>query len=166
MEQALEELQAKQVVKNYMWWSMGAGLIPVPFIDLAAVSGVQLKMLKDISELYGIEFSQNKGKSIVTALIGSVVPNSLSFGMVGSMLKAIPGIGTVLGTASFSIFAGAATYAIGKVFIQHFESGGTFLNFNPTEVKEYFAELYKEGQNIAKDMKADKEVKEEKEIKK
>jgi uncharacterized protein (DUF697 family) len=147
-----KELVAKKIVKNYMWWSMGAGLIPVPFVDLAAVSGVQLKMLKDMSDVYEINFSENKGKSIVSALLGSIVPNSLSVGNVGSLLKMVPIIGTVLGGVSMSLFSGAATYAIGKIFIQHFEAGGTFLDFNPITVKEYFHTLFVEGQTVAKEM--------------
>jgi uncharacterized protein (DUF697 family) len=147
-----KEQIAQNIVKNYMWWSMGAGLIPVPFVDLAAVSGVQLKMLKDMSDVYDIKFSENKGKSIVSALLGSIVPNSLSVGNMGSLLKMVPLIGSVLGGLSMSLFSGAATYAIGKVFIQHFEAGGTFLDFNPITVKEYFHTLYAEGKTIAKDI--------------
>jgi hypothetical protein len=33
--------------------------------------------------------------------------------------------------------AGAATYAIGRAFIQHFVSGGTLLDFNPPDYKEF-----------------------------
>lgn len=143
---------AQKLVKNYMWFSMGAGLIPVPFIDLATISGVQLKMLCDLSKVYDIPFSENKGKSIVTALLGSIVPNSLVGSSVGSLLKMIPVIGTVMGGISLSIFAGAATYAIGKVFIQHYETGGTLLDFNPTEMNDYFKTKFEEGQKVAEEM--------------
>jgi len=143
---------AQKLVKNYMWFSMGAGLIPVPFIDLATISGVQLKMLCDLSKVYDIPFSENKGKSIVTALLGSIVPNSLVGSSVGSLLKMIPVIGTVMGGISLSIFAGAATYAIGKVFIQHYETGGTLLDFNPAEMNDYFKTKFEEGQKVAEEM--------------
>jgi hypothetical protein len=58
-----------------------------------------------------------------------------------------------------SIIGGASTYALGKVFIQHFESGGTFLDFDPEKVKEHFATLYKEGENIATTPKTTKKTK-------
>jgi uncharacterized protein (DUF697 family) len=149
------------LVKKYMWWSMGAGLIPVPFVDLVAVSGVQLKMLKDMSDLYGIKFSENRGKSIVAALLGYIVPNSLSFGGMSVLLKMIPVVGTLIGGLSMSLFSGAATYAIGKVFIQHFEAGGTFLDFNPATLKDYFFAKFEEGKVIAKEMDEKKKMKEE-----
>jgi hypothetical protein len=39
-------------------------------------------------------------------------------------------------------FGAAATYAVGQVFIQHFESGGTFLDFDPDKVREHFRQEF------------------------
>jgi hypothetical protein len=64
-------------------------------------------------------------------------------------------VGGILGAISFPIFAGASTFAVGKVFIQHFESGGTFLDFKPAEVKEYFLEQFDAGKLLVAQMKAD-----------
>ncbi|MEZ5671856.1 MAG: hypothetical protein R3E08_05540 [Thiotrichaceae bacterium] len=44
---------------------------------------------------------------------------------------------------------GAATYAIDKVFVQHFESGGTFLDFDPEAVREHFAAEFAKGKDVA-----------------
>ncbi len=49
--------------------------------------------------------------------------------------------------------AGSMTYAVGRVFLQHFESGGTFLNFNPEEVKEHYARLFEEGKKVVAEVK-------------
>lgn len=156
------QAQAMKTVKNYMWWSMGAGLIPVPFADLAAVTGVQLKMLSDISKIYEKEFSENKGKTIIAALLGSVIPNSLSKGSVGSLLKMVPVVGALLGGLSMSLFSGASGYALGKVFIQHYESGGTLLTFDPEKVRDYYKEYFKEGQDIAREYAKEKAEKPDK----
>jgi hypothetical protein len=47
-----------------------------------------------------------------------------------------------------------ATYAIGKVFVKHFESGGTLLNFNVDKVKDYYNEQFKKGEKVASSAKA------------
>jgi hypothetical protein len=47
------------------------------------------------------------------------------------------------------IFCGASTYAVGKIFVRHFESGGTFLNFNPEQVKEAFQKEFDDGSKLA-----------------
>ena len=35
------------------------------------------------------------------------------------------------------VLSAGATYAIGKAFIQHFASGGTLLDFNPPDYREF-----------------------------
>ena len=42
------------------------------------------------------------------------------------------GVGTVIGALTMPVVSAGATYVIGKVFIQHFASGGTLLDFNRT----------------------------------
>ncbi len=143
------------LVKKYMWWSMGAGLIPVPLVDIATVSGVQLKMLNELSKVYDVKFSKNAGKSIISALLGGISADALSKSYITSFIKSIPIIG-VVGSVSMPIYSGAATWAIGKVFIQHFASGGTFLDFDPKKVKDYFMNLFKQGQEIAHNLKTAK----------
>jgi len=140
------------IVKKYMWWSMGAGLIPIPLVDIATVSGVQLKMLNEISKIYDIRFSENAGKSIISALLGGISADALSRSYITSVIKSIPLIG-IFGSVSMPVYSGAATWAIGKLFIQHFNSGGTFLDFDPKKVSDYFSNLFRQGQEIARSMK-------------
>jgi len=137
--------QAEAIINKYVPWSMGAGFIPVPLVDVVALTGIQVKMLADISAVYGVEFSENRGKSIVISLLGGLGSTSLAAGAVGSLVKSIPGVGLWLGAATLPVIAGAITFAVGKVFIQHFESGGTFLNFSSMEAKKLFAEKFEEG---------------------
>ena len=152
-KEQLKAENASKVVRTYMYWSMGAGLIPVPLLDVATVTGVQLKMLSSISKIYEIPFSENAGKSIIGALVAGLTAEAFAKSYFTSWFKSIPVIG-LLGAVSMPIFSGATTWALGKVFIQHFASGGTFLNFDPQKVKSYFEELYKQGEAMAKNMKA------------
>ena len=150
--------KALKTIKNYMWFSMGAGLIPVPFVDLAAVSGVQLKMVDEISKIYEVPFQENRGKAVIGSLVGFVLPHATACGMLGSLLKAIPVVGTLAGAPAMALFCGAYAWALGNVFIQHFESGGTFLNFKPDEVKEYFRAKFEEGKNVASTMETEQKA--------
>lgn len=147
-----KQILAEAVVNKYLPWSMGAGLIPLPVIDAAAVVGVQLKMLSEISKIYGVEFSENAGKSIIGSLVGGVGATTVAAGTFGSVIKAIPGFGILLGAATLPVVAGASTFAIGKVFTQHFESGGTFLSFNSIEAKKVFAEKFAEGKSCVSNL--------------
>ncbi len=57
----------------------------------------------------------------------------------------MPLVGWAAALLGTSLFCGASTYAVGKVFIQHFESGCTFLSFDPRQVRDYYAQQYKKG---------------------
>src|SRR3984893_12969848 len=66
-----DEMAAK-LVDRFSLWSGAAGLIPIPLVDIAAVGGVQLQMLRKLSEIYGVPFTENRGKSIIASLAGSL----------------------------------------------------------------------------------------------
>jgi uncharacterized protein (DUF697 family) len=149
------DTNAQAIVRRYMLWSMGAGAIPIPGLDLATVTGVQLKMLSELAREYDLPFREDRGKAIISALIGGAGSGALAYGVVGSVLKAIPLFGSLLGLASVPITAGAVTYAVGNVFLQHFASGGTFLDFDPARVRAHFADEMKEGRRVAADAAAD-----------
>ena len=142
------QVSAFKTVRQYMWISMGAGLIPFPIFDWVAVSGVQLKMIADLSKLYGVPFKANSGKALLGSFVGFALPRSVAFGFLG-MLKCIPVVGELAGAPAMAITCGAYAWAMGQVFIQHFESGGTFLNFDPEAVKEYFKAQFEEGRKQA-----------------
>ncbi len=127
---------ASKLVDRFSLWSGAAGLVPIPLVDVAAVGGVQLQMLRRLSEIYGVPFSDNLGKSVIASLAGSVIPASTAVG-VGSFMKALPGVGTAIGAITMPVVSAGATYLIGKVFIQHFASGGTLLDFNPPDYREF-----------------------------
>jgi uncharacterized protein (DUF697 family) len=130
------EAIASKLVERFALWSGAAGLLPLPLIDVVAVGGLQLQMLRRLSQLYGVPFASNRGKSIIASLMGSMIPATSGMG-VASALKTIPIIGTAAGTLTMSGVSAGATYAIGKVFIQHFASGGTLLDFNPPDYREF-----------------------------
>jgi uncharacterized protein (DUF697 family) len=133
-----KELLANEIVKKYSMYSAGSGLVPIPLADWAIISGVQMKMLRDLGALYGIPFEADRVRPIVAAALGGYASTKLGWGLGGGLIKAIPFVGQALGVVSVPVFAYGLTYAVGKVFITHFASGGTFLDFDPEKVRAYF----------------------------
>ena len=56
---------------------------------------------------------------------------------IASALKFLPGVGTMLAVISMPAFSAGATYVIGKVFMKHFASGGTLLDFDLPDYREF-----------------------------
>lgn len=138
------QAEANRIVNSYLGWSAGAGLIPFPIVDMVLITGMQIKMVASLAALYGVPFSRNVVKSVIAGLVGSVVPGGLTR-LSSSLIKSVPGVGTVLGMFAFPVFASASTYAVGKVFIQHFESGGNLLSFDSAAMREHFRREFAAG---------------------
>src|SRR5262249_32406375 len=94
----------------------------------------------------------------VAALCGSVGGVGAGLVTATSFLKLIPVVGTVVGIAGTSAFLGAFTYAIGKVFLRHFESGGTFIDLDPSSYRDYFREMFKTGKKVTEEASKDTEA--------
>jgi len=130
------EEEASKLVNRFAVWSGVAGLIPVPVVDTVAVGGLQLQMVRRISQIFDVPFSENSGKALIASLVGAMVPATSSIG-AASMLKMVPLVGTLTSAFVMPVLSAGATYAIGKAFIQHFASGGTLLDFNPPDYREF-----------------------------
>ncbi|MBX2814344.1 MAG: DUF697 domain-containing protein [Saprospiraceae bacterium] len=150
---------AHDIVKSHVMYSLGAGLVPVPLLDIAAVSAVQLDMLRQLAKLYGKSFKESSGKSWISVITGSTLAR-----MGASLVKTIPGIGSILGGVTMSALSGASTYAIGQVFIWHFSTGGDFMDFNFDKAKEIYEKEFEKGKKVAKDLAKEKEQAEAEEV--
>lgn len=127
---------AVKLVERFSLWSGAAGLIPVPFVDLATVGGLQIQMLRRLSQIYEVPFSKNQGKSIIASLAGSMIPATSALG-TASLMKGVPLVGALISALAMPALAAGATYAIGMAFIEHFASGGTLLDFSASEYREF-----------------------------
>lgn len=145
--------EADKIIRNHMVWSMGAGLIPVPIADFFAVSAIQLDMIRQMCKVYEIDFRENDGKAIISALTGSGLAR-----LGAQAVKFIPGVGSVLGGVTMSVLSGASTYAIGEVFKKHFETGGTILDFDIDRLRKMYNEKFEKGKKIATDIRAEEET--------
>lgn len=135
------------IIRNHVIWSMGAGFIPILVADIFAVSALQLDMIRQLARVYEVDFSETRGKAIVTSLTGSTLARLGA----GSLVKLVPGIGSVLGGVTVSVFAGASTYALGEVFKKHFASGGTILDFDPARVRKIYQEKFEKGKKVVRE---------------
>lgn len=135
---------AEQTVKRYMITSLAVGLVPVPIVDMAALTAIQLQMLSRLAKRYDVEFSEQLATSVVGSLVGAGSSTLVTTSSHHLLARLLPPLWLV-GATTVAVFAGAATYAVGRTFIQHFESGGTFLTFDPEKVRQYYAEQLDAG---------------------
>lgn len=144
-------IQAQRIVNNHVLWSMGAGAVPYPILDVWAVTGIQLDMLIALCHHFNSPYSEHWAKTIISSLSGSITAR-----YIASSIKLIPGVGTVLGGISMSIMSGASAYALGQVFIKYLSEGKDLEDINIEEAQTIYEEELEKGKNHATVLK-DKE---------
>lgn len=141
----------EKIIRQHVAFGMAAGAIPIPIVDIAAITAIQMDMLRQLANRYSVDFNEERGKSLVSAILGATVGSMLGkFG--ASAVKAVPGIGTALGIGSQVIFAGASTYSLGKVFQNHFEADGTLFDVDLESMQKKFTDFFKQGKDVASEM--------------
>lgn len=132
--------KAQEVTERNAVYAAGAGLIPVPIVDVAALSRVQVVLIRDICRIYEVDFKEHRLRTRIVALLSDVAA-------LGA-LKTIPVLGALFAGVTTAAVGAASTYALGMVFIEHFEQGGTLLDFDPARFREAFQREFEKGKEV------------------
>lgn len=114
--------QALKIVERHAVYAAVGGIIPVPIANVAGVTAIIVRMVKVLSDLYGTPFERDRARAIVVGFMGGAMPTGLGAVTTSTLGYIVPGSG-LLGLAVSSVTAVACTRSIGRIFVEHFESG-------------------------------------------
>ena len=136
---------AHTLAKHYVLAAAGTALIPVPLADLGALMALQVKLVHGLATHYAVPFKDNLARSLIASLLSGA---SWKLGVLAlsSLAKAVPGLGGLAGGGGMAVVSAAVTYAVGEVFIRHFEASGSLLDFDPAKMKAPFLLELQNGQ--------------------
>lgn len=105
-----------------------AGAVPVPGADLAVVTAIQVKLIRDIAVVFGVPVDRD----VALFIVGEVLSGSMR-GFVRWGAQALKTAGWIPGTqlaegmilAVTAVVAGATTYGVGRAAVAYFQSGRT-----------------------------------------
>ena len=126
---ALRRRKAIAIVERHANWSAVGGVIPVPIANAAAITTVMVRMIKQLSTLYGVPFEQTRTRAAVVGLMGGVLPTGLATIATSTLTYFVPGYG-MLSLAVSSVTSSAYARSIGQLYIEHFEIGATQVDFH------------------------------------
>jgi uncharacterized protein (DUF697 family) len=112
---------ARRIVERHRNYAALGGLVPLPAANIAGVTAINLRMVKQLSELYGIPFHRDRTRALIIALIAGVAPTGAGLAAASTLMWIVPG-GLVWGLGAAALTAGALTRGIGAVFIESFET--------------------------------------------
>ncbi len=120
--------RAWKIVERHMWSAGSAAAIsPFPLVDLAAGCAISTKMVVDLAHVYrqdmDLEIATNLlgqlGKNLI-GILGASVATPVVATLIASLLKTVPGVGTIAGGMLQGLVQALITRWIGAVFIAFF----------------------------------------------
>ena len=135
-ENAERSAEVEKTIRSYVCAVAGLGVVPIPVFNLAAVSAVNLLLVRKLTLLYGLDFDEGTARRLISSFIGAGISESLV-----STLRFIPIIGLPLSLGARPALNAMSTYALAQAFVIHFERGGCFINANIEALKECCAAI-------------------------
>jgi len=131
--------RAMPLVLSYSTLAAMDVAIPVPFVDLLLIPGIQAKMVHALADAYGQPMTTERFWEIASSIGTGVVARQAA----RETAKFIPGVGAAAGAA----LAWGLTFALGRAFCQYFQSIREGHVPDPAQLKQLFeAELGRAGQ--------------------
>lgn len=144
------DAESARIIWNHVAYAAVAGLVPIPAVDIAAATTVQVRMVAQLCEVRGVKFSEQAVKTVISTLLTVGLPRGVLGYPVASAAKAVPGVGTLLAVATLPALNGAVTWAVGRVFDWHFARGGTIETLDPAAMSSRFAAEVEKGKSAVK----------------
>jgi len=128
-------LAARTIIRHHAALCAAASFIPMPIVGSVAITGVQLDMLRSLSGLYGVPFSQDTGRALLASAAGGVLNYYLAHNPVTRTVRdflnaTVPWLAWPLRMLTGPALMAGYTVLLGQAFVRHYEKGGTHLNFN------------------------------------
>jgi uncharacterized protein (DUF697 family) len=138
LDEATRELKgiyarhALPLILGYSSMAATAGAIPVPWVDLLILPGIQTQMIHHLARFYGQPLTGARFLELASTLgIGMLVRQA-----VREVVKLIPLVGSVAGGA----LAAASTFALGKAFCYYYSAVHSGHVPRPEELRHYYKE--------------------------
>lgn len=145
-ERGRRRLRAMDVVSRYAVLCAVATRIPLWWANSPSITALQLKMLSEISHIYGVDLVQDLARPLLASLAGGGLNLVISQNPLSVAAKAwvvtIPVVGIPLRFATGPAVLAAYTYVLGRAFIRHYEEGGTYHDFTTAKFRAEARELW------------------------
>jgi len=126
---------AQRIIRNATLLSLAAGIEPIPLIDIPILLGIQARLVLRMAALYGEPLdsadAMKHARELIVTMVGGL---GLRF-LAEQVAKVVPFGGDLVAGA----IAGAATWSIGEVALEYYESGK---HLSPTRIRQLYMGFY------------------------
>ena len=132
---AYRHMAAQRIIRNSTIVSLAAGLEPIPFVDIPILLGTQIRLVLRLAALYGEPLNNGDAKGHARELIATLASGIGLRYLAEQAAKAVPFGGDFLAGA----IAGAATWSIGQVALEYYE---TDKQISPKRLQQLYKNFY------------------------
>ncbi|MBQ8083661.1 MAG: DUF697 domain-containing protein, partial [Clostridia bacterium] len=144
----LKRYYARTAVAAATSAAFGEGFMPVPFADSALLIPTQIAMIGSITAIFGLEVNKSIMVTFASAMLGTSGATLAGKAISSSLMKLIPGAGTVLGGTISGSTAAVITTTLGEAYILLMEMLwlGEFnaTDFDSAAGRQQFRQLFRE----------------------
>lgn len=144
----LKRYYARTAVAAATSAAFGEGFMPVPFADSALLIPTQIAMIGSITAIFGLEVNKSILVTFAGAMLGTSGATLAGKAISSSLMKLIPGAGTVLGGTISGSTAALITTTLGEAYILLMEMLwlGEFnaTDFDTPTGRQQFRQLFRE----------------------
>lgn len=116
VERSIREKTIKKIIALAATSAGAVAATPIPFSDAIALAPIQIGMLASISKAMGMSVNEAFLKTLVASTAGVVGASFIGRTIVSSLLKLIPGAGSVVGGAISAATASSLTVIMGDAY--------------------------------------------------
>jgi uncharacterized protein (DUF697 family) len=134
------ERRALPYILGYSTLAATAGAIPIPWVDLLILPGIQTRMIYHLARLYGQPLKGQRFAELASALgLGLIVRQA-----VREVAKVIPGVGSLVGSS----LAASSTFALGKAFCYYYSAVLAGHVPKAEDLRRYYQEQLKQAEHL------------------
>lgn len=116
-----QRIRANEIVREEAYWAIGLGLIPLPLVDVVALTAVEGRMIRRIGEVYGCTFSDSYANNLFVSLLAGIGSTAIGVKFVTDLLSFVPGVNLVASVVGVSITVVPVHFAVGAWLIDSLE---------------------------------------------
>ena len=139
-----KEQQADAIIRRYALYGTAAGIIPSFGLDVAALTAIQVKMIRDLAELYEYDVNDQMIRMTITTGV-TALGGRLLTGIAASITRAFSPLKFLIGGATQAALSGFTTAEIGKIYQARLSSGQNPADITVSEIVNHIVQQVQEG---------------------